>query len=80
MLLAIKKKAFRTDSLSKVYYSLQKASLISCRKFNHAKTMIIYDKDDKIFGAVNLDKIKKWLLVRTLSNWVGVNFVDRNYQ
>ena len=41
--------------------------------------MIIYDKDYKTLGVVNLDKIKKWLIVPTLSNCVGVNFVDGNY-
>ena len=58
---------------------ITKAAFFLCSNLNHAKTMIMYDKDYKILGVVNLGKIKKWLLVRTSSNWVGVNFVDGNY-
>ena len=80
MHLAIKKKNFRTDS--KVFESLifiTKAPFISCSNLNDAKTMIMYYKDYKTLSVVNLVKIKKWLLVRTLPKWVGVNFVDGNY-
>ena len=74
-----KEKGFSYRFIIKSLLFITKAPLISCRNLNHAKTKIIYDKDYKIFGVTNLDKIKKWLLVRTLSNWVGVNFVDGNY-